>query len=86
VTHAWAARRKGLSRLLLSEEVQSLDALPDSTLLSNFVERLVLLFDVVLIFIVNVHISALNISKACKQLESLLPKVETIEHTFKLSL
>jgi hypothetical protein len=63
-----ASRCLSGSLLLLREEIQSLNALLDCTALSNFVQRLVLLMDVVVVFVVDVHISALNISKTCKQL------------------
>jgi hypothetical protein len=63
VTHACAAGFNLLSSLLLGEEVQSLHTLFDGAFLSDLVERLVLLFDIVLIFVVDMHIGALNVSK-----------------------
>jgi hypothetical protein len=63
---AYSARCDRVSSLFLGEEVQSLYALLDRALLSDLVKRLMLFFDVVLIFVVDVHISALNIGEACK--------------------
>jgi hypothetical protein len=49
--------------LLLEEELKSLDALLDGSALRSFVKRLVLLFDVVFVLVVDVNIRTLYICK-----------------------
>jgi hypothetical protein len=49
--------------LLLEEELEGLDALLDGSALRGFVKRLVLLFDVVFILVVDVNIRTLYIRK-----------------------
>lgn len=61
------ANEWGLSCLLLSflkEEFKSLYAFFDSSRLRYFVKWLVFFIDVVLIFIIYVHIGSLNVGKA----------------------
>jgi hypothetical protein len=49
--------------LLLEEELEGLDALLDGSALRGFVKRLVLLFDVVVVLVVDVDIRTLYIRK-----------------------
>jgi hypothetical protein len=49
--------------LLLEEELEGLDALLDGSALRGFVKRLVLLFDVVFVLVVDVNIRTLYICK-----------------------
>jgi hypothetical protein len=49
--------------LLLEEKLEGLDALLDGSALRGFVKRLVLLFDVVFILVVDVNIRTLYIRK-----------------------
>jgi len=56
--------------VLLEQVAQSFDALLDGLRLRDFVEGLVLLEDVVLAFVVDVHVGSLNVGKTCRVLVS----------------
>jgi len=56
--------------VLLEQVAQSFHALLDGLRLRDFVEGLVLLEDVVLAFVVDVHVGSLNIGKTCCMLVS----------------
>jgi hypothetical protein len=55
--------------LLLEEELEGLDALLDGSALRGFVKRLVLLFDVVFVLVVDVNIRTLYICKTFSLLD-----------------
>ena len=56
--------------VFLEKKAERLDALLDGLGLRDFVERFMLLEDVVLAFVVDVHVGSLNIGKTCRVLVS----------------
>jgi hypothetical protein len=72
--------------LLVKQKFHSLYVLFDRAALRRFVQRLVLLFDVMLIIVVDVDICSLNISETCDALVSAHDLECHTMHTFELSL
>ena len=56
--------------VFLEQVAQSFDALLNGLRLRDFVEGLVLLEDVVLAFVVDVHVGSLHVGKTCRVLVS----------------
>jgi hypothetical protein len=54
---------RGFLLLLPERKQHGLSTLPNGAFLSSFVERLMLFFDVVLIFVVYVHVGTFNIGQ-----------------------